>query len=325
MKKFFSSLIILIIIGAALYMGYTVYFGGQNSMNMQVNSGNSQANIQKVNYALMNKESVDKIISTIDDALKTMSLDPYSPGSSNNQPAPQGQKDNTQANNGSSGQGNTIINIYPSGVQSNNSTAPNPGVTYDPAKMEQFHTGIYKISVGMQILSQLRDEFAAQAEQAAIDIKDPIQYYTNQYNLTLQNKNKLNQVLLYMNDAANFVNINPYVSPNGVVFDKDKMQQVHGSVYKLAQGTVALNKLSDDVTKQMIALYNLAQNNSQMTQSIMPSTHQSVPGLFGSINTQSLINILLIIFITVFIIGILGLLFSLLKPKASQVNRDNVN
>lgn len=102
-------------------------------------------------------------------------------------------------------------------------TMANMGTKYDSGKMEQLHSGLYKISVGMALLNQLNSDIASQSESANLNIQNAVAYYSNQYNLTVQNKNKLSKAMVYVNDAAGLVNINPYISSNGVVYDKDRM------------------------------------------------------------------------------------------------------
>ena len=45
-------------------------------------------------------------------------------------------------------------------------------------------------------------------------------------------------------------------------------------------------------------------------------------GLFSNISTQTIGNIILIVFVSAFIIGILGFIFSLTKPKKPIVKQE---
>lgn len=309
--------------------------GMTGMQNGAANSGqqdsNAQSNVSAATEiaakAIKNKDSLDGAIATLNEAVELMTLDPYAAGGAAA----------TGSDSSMSVQGNTTINIFP---QSSNATGAQPdsntmssamsnmGTKYDPAKMEQLHSGLYKLALGMQLLDQLKNEFVVQAENASANVVNPAQYYANQYTLTLQSKNKLNQALNYINESANLVNLNPYISQNGLVYDKERMGKIHQSIYKLANGVAALNLLGDDLTKQAILTANTAQtyinaantaavDNTAMNHAATPSTGL-FDSLFNNLNLQSVISIILVIFVSIFILGILGFIFSLLKTAPSQ-------
>lgn len=313
----------------------------QSSQNNNTQQSNNQLALNQANLVLQNKEKLDKTSSLINEALKLMSVDPYAPGDSNAGMNMQQQTGNASSEPSQSstsvpaGNGNsTTINIYPQGSSSSNtmtqnSTMQNMGTTYNSNKMDKLHSGLYKIAIGTALIEQLKDDLTYQAEYAAGNYQDAVQYYSNQYNLTVQNKNKLNQIMTYLNDAADLVNINPYVSSNGLVYDKDRMNQIHQSIQKLAEGVVSLNDLSDDFTKQTISLTNTVQNyinnaaQQQTTDStmVMPTSSGLFGGLFDNISMTSFVNIVLILFVIGLIFGILGFIFSLLKTPAQKVTK----
>jgi hypothetical protein len=239
-------------------------------------------------------------------------------------------------------QGNSTINIYPqnnntvnvvppaNGNTNGNSAAgqvlqgnymPNMGTSYDENKMEKLHSGLYKISLGMALLGQLDNDLVNQAEYVNTDAQYPVQYYSDQYYQTVQNKNKLYQASTYINEAVDLININPYVSSNGLVYDKDRMNQIHQSVFKLAAAVSEISLLNDDFTKQAINLSNTVQNyiNNQNASS-MNNMNMSMPtnplsGLFGNISLPSIVNILLILFAVGLVFGIIGYIYSLFKSS----------
>ncbi|HVI41066.1 MAG TPA: hypothetical protein VM577_10420, partial [Anaerovoracaceae bacterium] len=230
----------------------------QNEVNQQTQSNNSLAVSQSVTI-LKNKESLSNAITDLNDTLEYLTLDPY--GSSRKDGM---AKDNTtiSQDSGTSESKSTTINIYPQNNNTVNVVPPNDagnssqqpdsigmqnmGAVYDAAKMEQLHKGLYNLAVGKAMLDQLSNDFSSQAGHANTNIQDPVQFYSNQYNLTQQNKSKLSSALNYINDAAGLVNINPYVSPQGLIYDQERMSQIRQSVFKLAESVVALNLLSDD-------------------------------------------------------------------------------
>jgi flagellar basal body-associated protein FliL len=312
-------------------------------------SNNNQIALNQSNIILQNKDSLDKSIALINESQRLMSVDPYAPSSStsanmggmNMQTQPQTENTSVQPAQGytpvtTNPGNNTTINIYPQGANTNtqsNTTAlngmmPNMGTTYDAAKMEQLHSGLYKIAVGRALLDQLDNELVYQAEYATGNAQNPVQYYSNQYSLTVQNKNKLNQALTYINEAANLVNINPYLSANGLVYDKDRMNQIHQSILKLAEGVATLNLLSDNFTRQTIFLSSTVQNYlTNVDTSTQQTNHTAMStGLFDNINMSTVINIILILFVVGLIAGIFGFIFSLLKSPSkkagSRLNED---
>lgn len=382
MKKFFNGLLMLIllavIVGGIGYIGYNYLFmnpgqtlngpinneqvaqtpannnsmasmPGMPGMQPATNSpaGGAQA-AEIAGLALKNRDELNQALSSLNEAIGFMSLDPYGlpektqennsmanmPGMSSTPAVPESNQAVVNPGPGApapSVQGNTTINIYPQpdGGQSTtanstilNGMMANMGTTYDPSKMEQLHSGLFKLSMGMQLLKQLEGEFAYQAESAASNVQDLAQYYSLQYTTTLQNKSKLNQAAIYINEAANLVNINPYISSNGLVFDQERMQQIHKSVFKLADGAAALNKLDGDLTKQAVAAANAAQgymNAANITQMNMAAPATGGFGnLFGGLSVQFIINAILVIFVTAFILGILGFIFSLLKSPVKK-------
>jgi hypothetical protein len=302
----------------------------KDSMNMgnstSSNTNDTQYSTTVINAVLQNKDNLDKTITALNDSLKLMTLDPYGVDakqqSSTNSTTTQAQQNNgqnqTTTTNGASTQGGTTVNIYPQNGTTNQTTAmQSMGTTYDAAKMEKLHTGLYKVSVGIQLLNQLKSNLSSQLEQASMEVKNPSQYYYTQYLLTVQNKTKLTEALTNINEASSLVNINPYVSQNGAVYDKERMTNIHDSIYKLAQVVVDLNKINDNFSNQAITLGNVTQNyinNAQSTQNMnMTSTGTS---FLSNINMVTVFNILVIVFIIIFIVSILGFIGKILKsPK----------
>ena len=297
--------------------------------------------LSQINIIMQNKDLLDKTILLLDNSLKLMTLDPYAmekktetTENSNAIPKQQEVTGNTvvtpaDKNTNTSTQGNTTINIYPSTntpsistpstSSASNKTMQSMGTVYDQGKMEQLHAGLYKLSVGMQLLDQLKDNLSVQIEQAGANVDNLSQYYTNQYYITLDNKNKLTSILSYLNESADLVNINPYISTSGAVYDKERMLQLHESITKRAEGIVGLNKLSDDFSKQLILFSNMAQSSTSMSVMDMDSPSM-VSGLLANINLGTIASIVLVIFVVIFIIGLLGFIKSLFKPTNASNN-----
>lgn len=332
-SKFLSFFLVLIIIGGVGFLGYKLMdnknmsmnmnmgsqsdsSSGQDQMNMGGDSSQDQMNMNgsdtskkaipqyvtnQVNTVLLNKEELDKNVKILNDTLQIMTLDPYGI-EAKVQNESNANTDAGQANNNTN---NTQVN-----------TMQGMGTTYDPNKMQELHNGLYKVSLGMQLINQLKDNIEVQMEQSSVNYDNTSQYYQNQYYMTVQNKTKLVEALTYINDASTLLNINPYISKDGAVYDKERMEQIHQSVYKFAEAVGGLNKLNDNFTKQTVSLGNLAQNSQNSMN--MTQMNQSSNSIFGNINMATVANILLITFIVIFIVSIFAYIGRLLKPKEAK-------
>jgi hypothetical protein len=352
---FFVFLFVIVIFGGVGFLGYNIiYKGNMSNMNMSSdntstdtkstsksdtntaaandNTNNSPTDnggttaatnnsykISQMNQIMMNKQVLDSAIETINSSLKHMTLDPYAAdtetGSSRNNQA----ANDTQLDKNSSATANgTTVNIY---TNSSNQTMQmqSMGQTYDADRMEKLHSGLYKVSVGMQLLDNLRSNINIQSEQAGIDVASEAEYYLNQYYATIKEKNQLNEALTYINQAVDLININPYIDANGVVYSKEKMTQLHDSIYAIAQGVVDLNQLNDNLLQQAVQVGNLAQNAYSKSQAAVSNSMNSMSmtgtssSLLSSLNISTILNFVLIIFVVIFIIGLLGSVLKLFK------------
>lgn len=307
---------------------------GNDAKNETANTeNNSQANAQnaykinQINQIVANREALSKAYETISSALDKMTLDPYSAdtdkSSSMNDPSMDNMKSDTAASGDS--QEKTTINIYNDSVSGQESTQmQSMGQTYDAVKMQQLHSGLYKVSVGMQLLDLLQDDIAGQIEKAGVDTSSKTEFYMNQYYKTVQNKSKLKEALTYINEAVDLININPYVDANGLVYDEERMAQLHDSIYIIAQGVVDLNRLNDNMLTQAVDIGTLAQNaynESQQNQNNMGNMNMSAS---SGLNITNIITIVLIAFVVIFIIALLGSIIKLFKSGSQKTTTDNL-
>ncbi|MCX7922261.1 MAG: hypothetical protein N3B21_09665 [Clostridia bacterium] len=283
--------------------------------------------------AVQNKDKLSQAITTINQALDLITIDPYS------------KTTISSIVNGSAGnhtaQGTGIINIYPSGNSSVNisPSANNPpnnqasaannnqgganqqqntNFVFDQGKLQQIHTGIFSTAQGIMMINQLNDDLAGQAATVEATPAD-YQTYITRYNSALQNKTKLSNAINMLSQASTLVNINPYGSPNGYQYNTQGMQQMHQGVYKLAQGMAMLSRLNDDFTSQMFQAGQQLQNIAGASSTVQGTTHgtMSGPGLLSSIDLTTVFNVVLIIMVIGLIIGIFGSILSMLRPKRS--------
>jgi hypothetical protein len=318
------------------------------TMTTQNQQGNTMI-VNTVRDILSNKQNLDNAIAAFKDSLSSLTLDPYSSSAGlSNISSGTSQTDNMGGMQMPSGtampdttiptdtstnsmNGSTTVNIYPENnsaakmqsISAVDMTMKDMGTRYDLNKMEQLHTGLYKLSIGMQILEQLNTEFSTQAEAVrAADTQNPTEYYSNQYTQVLHNKNKLNKALNYISEASNLVNINPYLSDSGIVYDKFRMMSVHDSIFKMAKGVAIIDQLNEELLKQALDASIDAQdsvnaaNMSTMTSYTNQGNNDVTTGVLGNISIPSILNILLIAFVVLFVFGLLGAISSLFKsPK----------
>ncbi|MGJ7920269.1 hypothetical protein [Neobacillus sp. LXY-4] len=276
---------------------------------------NTQYSTPVLTAVLQNQDDLAKAMVTLKDSLSLLGQEVSEEETTNTDPNANHQQSQNQSNTTTDAQGNTVVNVYPqNGTMA--TAMENMGTTYDAAKMEQLHTGYYKVAIGMQLLEQLKSNLSGQLEMASASVTNPSQYYNNQFLTTVQNKNKLTEALTYINEAGSLVNINPYVSKDGLVYNKEKMGQLHDSINKLAIAVVDLNKINDNFSQQSIQFSNLAQNSPTMTSVDMD---MDMGGSFlSNINMTTVFNVLVIVFIFIFVISMFGYVSRLLKaPKNS--------
>ena len=301
----------------------------EQTANTENNSQEDTQNaykINQINKIMNNKEALSQASETISSALDKMTLDPYAVDEKKSTSANSNTMGDMNGDNATSNdsQDKTTINIYNSSAANQQSTQmQSMGQTYDADKMQQLHSGLYKVSVGMQLLDQLQDDIAVQIEKAGLDTSSKTEFYMNQYYKTVLNKNKLSEALNYINEAVDLININPYVDANGLVYDSQRMAQLHDSIYIIAQGVVDLNKLNDNLLSQSVDLGTLAQkayNDSQQNQNSMGNMNMTTS---SGLNVTSLITIVLIAFVVIFIIALLGSIIKLFKPGSQKPTTDD--
>jgi hypothetical protein len=333
LKGFISFILILIIIGGVGFIGWSVYKnqGSMSGMNMPTpgnNTTNSQSNDSSMSsmpntqnklslntLTIQNKDRLSQVVTMISDALNQITIDPYSkltvPGTV------------VPPSTSTAQQGNTTVNIYPNSspavnVPSQAAGTPQPSastinpsanIVYNQAKLEQLHSGIFKLAQGMMLLNDLNDDLTIQA--TAIE---PTSYdgYVERYATLLQNKLKLSKSLIMINEGSTLINVNPYASGIGFEYNSQVMDQFHKGVYKLAQGMLQGVKLGDDFTKQMAQINSLANNNS-MNNMNMPSSF-SIPTL----NIRTIATIIIIVLIFTLIMSLIGATKSIFAGTKSE-------
>jgi hypothetical protein len=152
--------------------------GMDNSTNNNTtNTNDTQYSTTVINVVLQNKVNLEKTIETLNETLKLMTFDPYGVAE-NQQSNEQNQttkneietKDVTTNETGI--KDGTTINIYPQNVSGQVDVMQSMGIKYDAAKMEKLHTGLYKVSIGMQLLEQLKNNLSSQLEQVYLSTEN---------------------------------------------------------------------------------------------------------------------------------------------------------
>lgn len=271
-----------------------------------------------------NKEMLDGILAKLNDTMQYLAMEPNLPDTV--------RKENTS--------------LAVTDEKAKNSQGSDPakdvsmqgmGFKYDTDKMAQLHTGMYKIAVGTALLGQLRDELISQEASADQNIANPKQYYTGQYEQSVQSKAKLSKALTYLSDSVSLVSLNPYISEDGLSYDSERMVKLHQSVLKLAEGLAAASILESNFTSQAETYTTLALSytnpaaSTGMTMTApapviyepaasIPSNHPVSPSttILDSLNMDDIANMLPFVFGAFFLMGVIGYIFHL-KRAGSQV------
>ncbi|MFZ5986448.1 MAG: hypothetical protein ACOYWZ_04890 [Bacillota bacterium] len=346
LRGLLAVFLVLTIVGGLGYIVWStvlpMYYPGMNAApnnqphtqapGQQNPHGNTpQNNVPLNTTAIQNRDKLSQAISTINQAIDLISIDPYSKATLPQESTAQMHPGTAQ---GQASQGSGTINIFPEGnssvnISPNGNNTPNNQTTtantnqgttnmqqnqnyvFDQGKLQQLHNGIFTLAQGIMTINQLNDDLLVQS--AVIEANPPnYETYVIRYNTALRNKTKLNNAMNLLSQASTLINVNPYASPNGYPYNKDAMAQLHQGVYKLAQGMAGLNGLNEDFTNQMAQAAMAAQNI--IGRETLGITHGTAPldGLFGNINLTTLFNIILIVLLAGLILGVLGAVISML-------------
>ncbi|RII31837.1 hypothetical protein D2A34_26080 [Clostridium chromiireducens] len=329
-KGLITFVLILIIVGGVGFLGWNlIYKSGMSNMGNMGNmsgmgnmegmtdnantSGNTSSqmdNMQNNNFfttqAVQNKDKLNQITTTINDAINQITIDPYSKVT-----LPSG----TQQPMMQPAQGNTTVNIYPNGNAAAGS-ATSPQMTtkgnyvYNQDKLEQLHNGIFKLAQGRMILDDLNNDLTIQSTMS-----EPVDYqgYSVLYNTILQNKIKLNNALSMINEASSLLNVNPYSSGTAYEYNTEEMKNLHNGIYKLAQGLLSGAKLNEEFTNQMVNISTLANNANSMGNMNMGQGFT-----LGTFNLSYIFKIILVIMIITLFIALFGAISSVLKRKVRE-------
>lgn len=310
------------------------------------NSNTNSLLASTVEDILSNKQNLENAISAFNRSLDSLTLDPYSPESNDNHADMNGMQmppssattepistidtnnpiDSATENLGS----NTTINIYPTNANGTqgvaNTTMSNMGTTYDVYKMEQLHKGLYKLSMGIHKLEKLNESLIEQAEAIkAYNMQDQAKFFENQYTQILQNKSKLRGALNDIKSASNLVNINPYISDNGVIYDKDRMLSIHESIFTMAEGIALLEQLNEELLQQAIDTSINVQNAINNANMLAMESHvQQTTGTMStpySLDFSSTLKLALAASMVLFVLGLIGAIRSLFKTPKQSVNQ----
>lgn len=338
-----TTFLLLIIIGGVGYIVYNTYYVpryGHFSIapplnnqheNVDQESTNNQADHNNMNtdnvipntISIINQDRLNNAISTINKAVEQITIDPYASTT-----IPNVKTNKTQQATAGTG----TINIYPGGSSSvnvipptenpasNNQTLagvisidPNTNYVYDQDKLQQLHKGIYTLAQGLMLMDELSNDLS---NQANLSEKVPATYqtYITRYNIALQNKTKLNNIIGLLDQATVLINVNPYGGPEGYQIRVDRMNQLHQGIYQLAQGMALLNRLSESFTEQMLQAAQLAgvsAGNASVVNDLTGSR-------FFNFNISSIFTTILIIMIIGFLLGIFGAVISMFRGRVPE-------
>jgi len=295
-----------LLVGGAFYatqMGWnwqnvTMYFSNMNGMvgqnqHQQHEGMSSQMVASPFNtLATQNRDKLVQANTSLSQAMDLITTDPYSQITQPNKAGEAARGNVSQGNVNVTPKDSVTINIGPGGVpQSQADLVAQPNVVFDQSKLEQLHNGIFKFSQAMMLLQELNNDLADQS--IMVEANQPNeQTYVIRYNLTLQNRTKINQVGRLLQEAMILVNVNPYAPSSGYIYNVSKMQQLHQGIAELAKSALVLNRLSEDFSQQMTQItYDARMARAQPMQGMQASGTGTMPMGSGWITTVALIVI----------------------------------
>ncbi|MGE5416499.1 MAG: hypothetical protein ACM3UZ_07040 [Acidobacteriota bacterium] len=341
LRRLLIFILVLIIVGGLGYIGYSeFYMKGMKhgSMNMtpstteQPKTTTTTPETKPNATAAANRDQLQNALTTVDQAMDLITVDPYSKTTVPNSLFMPGNR------NGQYNQGTGTINIYPDGNSSVNVTPPKTGTTtdqntantnntgnaspntnyvFDENRLIRLHSAIFNLAQGRIVLDELNADLSDQA--AAAEANPPDQTtWMNRYNAALQNRNKLESAIRMLNQINVLVNDNPYASPNGYQYDTSAMEQLHRGIYNLAQGMRTLNKLDQDFTNQLGQASAMIQTSDMSGMMSMPGMNMPSSGLLAGLNMGTILTVLMVIIVMILIISILNYMMNLLRAGRVQ-------
>ena len=239
----------------------------QHGMNQQMASPFNM-------LAAQNKDKLTQATVTLTQAMDMITTDPYSqitmPSRGEGQTAVQQGNVNVTPGTG------VTVNIAPGahGQQPRQPESPAANIVFDQSKMEQLHNGIFKFSQAIVVLQELNNDLADQSMMVESNPPDE-RTYMIRYNLTLQNRNKMNQVNRLLQEAMVLVNVNPYAPATGYVYNTQKMQQLHLGIFELAKSALVLSRMSEDFNQQLTQI----SSEARMLRLQSPQSMQGMQGM----------------------------------------------
>jgi len=329
LRFLFLLVIMALVVGGVFYatqMGWNwqnvaMYFGNMNSMGEQSQHQqhrgmpNQMATSPFNTLAGQNRDKLVQASTSLSQAMELITTDPYSQITQPNK-AGEGARGNVpQGNVNVTPKDGVTINVGPGGLsQSQADLTAQPNVVFDQSKLEQLHNGIFKFSQAMMLLQELNNDLADQSIMAEANPPNE-QAYAIRYNLTLQNRTKINQVGRLLQEAMILANVNPYAPSSGYIYNVPKMQQLHQGIAELAKSTLVLSRLSEDFSQQMT---QIAYENRMARAQPMQGMQASSMGTMA-MGSSGITTVAMIIIVFGIVMGILIMIKRLVNEfRASQ-------
>lgn len=260
-----------------------------------------------------NKEMLEEIIAKLNDTVQYLAMEPISTGANGTDEAAAGDTKAEEA------QAQTV-------------SMQDMGLRYDAEKMAKLHSGIYKIAVGTAMLNKLKDNLTDQIKASDQNITDAAQHYSSLYGQAVENKALLTSALAHMSDAASLLNLNPYVSENGIPYDSERMTKLHQSVLNLAEGLATASMLETSFSKQVenyaAYVYIPAAPAVAVTQTSAaqaPTSHTAAAesnSIYGGLNIDYIAGFLPYAFGAFFLLGMIGYILNQAKSRSKAESTD---
>lgn len=207
-------------------------------------------------------------------------------------------------------------------------TLPNvPAYTQSSSNIletQHFHKGLYALSEAIYLLNQQSNSLEQQAlltEGTSLNY----QVYFNRYNVLLQNKAELGNVLRKMNEAKSLI-LSGF-SESHLQYGAGDMQQANKTIYQMAQAfmdTEASNKWLENEVQ--VSAANVQQAYAALTKDsdMQVPTHSNEISI-GAFKLPSLATMLTYLFAGLLVIGVIGTVRTLLLARTRKMENDQTD
>ncbi|MFD1774777.1 hypothetical protein [Paenibacillus rhizophilus] len=206
---------------------------------------------------------------------------------------------------------------------SNNESGGTGGQTgvQSPVQVPNFKRGIYLMSESVYLVNQLNQTVEAQSgltESAA----PTYQTYVSRYNLLVQSQTTLNNVYIKLNNAKDLFLSNDSEAPAADYSGPGDIRETNKAIYQMAQTVMEMESLNRWVNNEIEQTVVQARNLSAAEASSTVSPNQSNGFSVRGIQIPGLMTTISVLFIVLLVVGLIGMIRSLVVSRPEPANTE---